>query len=669
MKLRRPSLLAHFLVLASLGGLLTAQATVEATLYTRVEDSLVRAAIEIEIEPGWHLYHNDLGHPNAIGQKTTVELSGKGIEWGEVWFPEPITFDQSDIEKGVYILGHEDSITLYALGKLAPDIEGATGKDVRAKLKGLVCEVSCKPYMETVASSGKGDDSLFNDFPEELLSEARQQTEPKLKRPLKDEHSGGRADSKVYSRVRDGWVRVAIEISIDFGFHLYHTEKGNEDGIGKKTTLALHGEGIDWQEPIWPEPHEIDQSDIEDGLWIYGHDGDIVVYARGALKPGATGDDVWIEIKGQTCDDEACINYTETAVSKGEGPDALFKDFPEPDAKEKDGLITFLMLAVFWGFFTLLMPCTYPMIPITISFFTKQAVARGGKVLPLSLTYGAGIVAIFIVIGVAFGSVIIPFATHWLTNLIIGVLFLYFAFVLFGVIDMQPPKFMMRAAGKAQTTGGYFGVFLMGATLVVTSFTCTAPFVGSLLSVGAADGDLGRIVLGMGTFGLTMAIPFVLLSLVPGRIQAMPKSGEWMNTLKFFLGFVEIAAAFKFLSNTDLVLGWNILSREVFLLLWGVIFTVAALYLFGVLFKSHGATRSPKRMVSGVLTLAFAVYCLTGFRGREMDYVMTAVIPPYSWSGESDEISWVMVENDYDSARELALKGGKKLFLNFTGYT
>jgi thiol:disulfide interchange protein DsbD len=209
----------------------------------------------------------------------------------------------------------------------------------------------------------------------------------------------------------------------------------------------------------------------------------------------------------------------------------------------------------------------------------------------------------------------------------------------------------------------------MGATLVVTSFTCTAPFVGSLLSVGAADGDLGRIVLGMGTFGLTMAIPFVLLSLVPGRIQAMPKSGEWMNTLKFFLGFVEIAAAFKFLSNTDLVLGWNILSREVFLLLWGVIFTVAALYLFGVLFKSHGATRSPKRMASGVLTLAFAVYCLTGFRGREMDYVMTAVIPPYSWSGESDQISWVMVENDYDSARELALVEGKKLFLNFTGYT
>ncbi len=681
---RRPSLFALPLSLVALCSSLAAQAPAEATLYTRVEDGLVRAAIEIEIEPGWHIYHNDLGHPRAIGQKTTVELSGEGIEWGEVWFPEPHTFDQSDIEPGVFILGHEDYLTLYALGTMASGAGDVTGEDIKAKISGLVCEVSCIPYRETVSTSGDGDDSLFADFPADLLPESTSESDaqpvdetPQLQRPSADVHDGGRADTTLYTRVENGWVLAALEVSIDFGYHLYHVDKGNPEGIGKESQLLMHGEGIDWKDPIWPEPHKLDQSDIEEGLWINGHEGDFVIYVRGALKPGATGEDAWAEFHGQTCDDETCIDYDEQVVGKGRGSDKLFDEFPGEhkdagEAQEEDeGMLQFLLLAVFWGFFTLLMPCTYPMIPITISFFTKQAEARGGKVLPLSLTYGLGIVLIFILIGVAFGSLIIQFATHWLTNLVIGVLFLYFAFVLFGVINMKPPKLMLSAAGKAQTTGGFLGVFLMGATLVVTSFTCTAPFVGSLLSVGATGGGgLGKVVLGMGVFGLTMAIPFVLLSLVPGRIRNMPKSGEWMNTLKFYLGFVEVAAAFKFISNVDLALDWNILPRETFLLIWGVIFVAAALFLMGFIFKSHAGTRSPKKMFSGALTMAFAIYCLLSVNGGELNNIMTAVVPPYSTAGEGEhgEQSWSIVENDYDAARAQALAEGKKLLLNFTGY-
>jgi len=682
---RRPSLVALPLSLLALGGGLVAQAPVEATLYTRAESGIVRAAIEIEIEPGWHIYHDDLGHPRAIGKTTTVELSGEGIEWGPVRFPEPHTFDQSDIEPGVFILGHEDFITLYAAGTMA---EGATGDDIQAELSGLVCEVSCIPYRETVKSEGEGDDEVFADFPADLLpstagsgdASAPQDAAPEPPRPKEDVHEGGRADATLYTRVEDGWILAALEVSIDFGWHLYHFEKGNPEGIGKETEVVFRGDGIDWNTSMWPEPHEMDQSDIEEGLWIWGHEGDIVIYARGALKDGADPDNAWVEIHGQTCDPESCIDYDEQVVSAGEGDDELFANFPDAPsdddqvaATEDAGLLEFLLLAVFWGFFTLLMPCTYPMIPITISFFTKQAEARGGKVLPLSLAYGAGIVLIFILIGAVFGSVIIQFATHWVTNLVIGVLFFYFAFVLFGVIDMQPPKFMMSAVGKAQTTGGLLGVFLMGATLVVTSFTCTAPFVGSLLSVGATGGGgLGKVMLGMGVFGLTMAVPFVLLSLVPGRIQAMPRSGEWMNTLKFFLGFVEIAAAFKFLSNVDLALGWNVLSREAFLVVWGVIFVLAGLFLMGFAFKSHAGERTPKKLVSGAVTMIFAFYCLQAVGGREMDQIMTAVIPPYSYGDSADEShslgSWVIVENDYDAAREQALAEGKKLLLNFTGY-
>src|SRR5262249_32922221 len=161
----------------------------------------------------------------------------------------------------------------------------------------------------------------------------------------------------------------------------------------------------------------------------------------------------------------------------------------------------------------------------------------------------------------------------------------------------------MNVAGTASMKGGYVGVFLMGATLVVTSFTCTAPFVGSLLSVGATGGSTARVALGMAVFGLAMAGPFVLLSLVPGRLKAIPRSGEWMNTLKTFFGFVELAAALKFISNADRVWEWNVFSREVFLLLWGVTFVAAGLYLLGVFVR--GTTIGRGRGVGAAASLVF----------------------------------------------------------------
>jgi len=339
--------------------------------------------------------------------------------------------------------------------------------------------------------------------------------------------------------------------------------------------------------------------------------------------------------------------------------------------------MAFLAEAVLWGLITLLMPCTYPMIPITISFFTKQAEQRGGNVLPLALAYGAGIVLVFIIIGVALGAVIVPFAQHPVTNIVIGVMFLIFAMSLFGFINLQPPRFMLNLAGKASMKGGYAGVFLMGTTLVVTSFTCTAPFVGTLLARGAvgADGDLGRIVMGMSVFGLTMAIPFVFLSLVPKKIATLPRSGEWMNTLKISFGFIEVAAAMKFLSNTDLGWGWNIISREFFLVSWVIIFSLLGLFLLG-LFKVHGSGGrvGVGRFVSGVLALALAAYCGWGTTGKDMNKLMVAIIPPYSggmffpeWHKEHG--LWLTVEDDFELAKREASKEGKLVLLNFTGFT
>jgi len=313
------------------------------------------------------------------------------------------------------------------------------------------------------------------------------------------------------------------------------------------------------------------------------------------------------------------------------------------------------------------MPCTYPMIPITFSFFTKQADARGGRVLPLALAYGLGIVLIFVVIGVAVGGVITVFAAHWLTNLVIGGAFVLFALTLFGWIVLQPPQFMNRLASSAGRSGGLVGVFLMGATLVVTSFTCTAPIVGSLLASVATAGR-ARVAFGMGVFGLTMAAPFVLLALLPGRVKKLPKSGEWMNTLKVSLGFVELAAALKFLSNVDIVLGWGILPREVFLGAWAFLFALLALFLFGS-FAPRGEPVvgvSTARNGCGIASLLFAIFCGAGVSGLPLGFVMTAFEPNYQLRPVQEH---EIVTDDHLAALELARREHKYVLVNFTGFT
>ncbi|MBK8099690.1 MAG: hypothetical protein IPK26_21500 [Planctomycetes bacterium] len=328
-----------------------------------------------------------------------------------------------------------------------------------------------------------------------------------------------------------------------------------------------------------------------------------------------------------------------------------------------------ILLCIGGGLIALIMPCTYPMIPITFSFFTKQADARGGRVLPLALTYGAGIVLIFVVIGVVVGEVITQFAAHWATNVVIGGAFVFFALSLFGWINLQPPAFLMSAAGKASSSGGLIGVFLMGATLVISSFTCTAPIVGSLLA-GVGNGSTSRweVAAGMAAFGLTMAAPFVFLALLPGRVKALPRSGEWMNTLKVSLGFIELAAALKFFSNVDVALGLHLCPREVFLIAWAFVFVLLALFLFG-LFKSKGEPAegvSTARNGFGIASLAFAFYCLFGTMGFELDRVMTAFEPPYRLRAiEEHEI----VKDDIELALQRARDQKKQLLVNFTGFT
>ena len=568
------------------------------------------------------------------------------------------------------------------------------------------------------------------------------------------------AVARAFARVtEDDAVQLVVQVATPEHWHMYHGPTGEDmgPGLGTPTTIAVEGGNVDWEDEVrYPEPFRYvqDPTDAEEG-WLWAHEGVFLFGLQGEAFDEFDPEDVTVSLDGQSCDDGSCLPVDDLEVEVvGAGTDALYAAAfaawtlpgvpaaggdsgatagaaqegaggaadaaaptpggPAPDGPaveappeggpretfgqetESEGLLEFILLAIGAGLFTLLMPCTYPMIPITISFFTKKADEKGGNALLLASVYGLGIVAMFVLLGVVAGPLLVPFAAHPVTNVVIGVLFVVFALALFGAITLNPPQFLMGAAGKASATDGVFGVFLMGLTLVITSFTCTGPFVGSLIATGASGG-VTRIVIGMAVFGATMAAPFVVLALIPGRLSAIPSAGGWMNTLKVFMGFVELAAALKFFSNADIALQAGWLPREVFLMAWTAIGLAAAMYLFGRINlkgESPDGEIGPWRLCGGVATLIGSFYCFMGVQGYQLDEtIMSAMAPPPSYSrglvethrgevvssgagapaplpaGVAREGGSLVVKDDYDLALRVARERGLGLLVNFTGHT
>lgn len=535
-----------------------------------------------------------------------------------------------------------------------------------------------------------------------------------------DEPTGDTVTGQVFVVVDEetGVATAAVVLEVAEGFHIYHgptdADLGHEEAAAFPTTIHLSGGGVEWSTDVQYPPAEKhdDGYAAADGspVWSWIHEGTVRFLVEGVeIDEFDPENDFVARVEGQVCDANGCLPFELQLPYGGEGEPALFAALPAFDAQAAGGssagaaaggpgegsaggsvvvddapppqkpLWQYLLLAVMWGLVTLLMPCTYPMIPITISFFTKQAMNRDGKVLPLSAAYGIGIVLMFIVLGAVLGGPVQFFANHWITQLVIGALFLFFALVLWGVINLQPPQALMQMAGKASQKGGLAGVFLMGATLVITSFSCTAPFVGDIIARGATQGWT-RPILGMGVFGLTMAIPFVALSLFPAKLQQMPSAGEWMHVLKVSLGFVEFAAAFKFISGADLVLNKGMLPDELFLVIWAGAFLGLAIFLFGWI-HIEGETQhpiSPGRMASAVVSLIFSVYLgAYGLLGFQMDPIMTSILPGYraeraaDWGGGGGGGAVkerVLVKDDLDAAVAAARAQDKLLLVNFTGF-
>lgn len=349
----------------------------------------------------------------------------------------------------------------------------------------------------------------------------------------------------------------------------------------------------------------------------------------------------------------------------------------------REALWSFLWLAIATGAISLLTPCVFPMIPITVSYFTNHAAGHRSLAIRDALLYALGIILTFTGIGVmlavVFGAAgINNFASSPYVNFVIAGIFVAFALSLFGAYELGIPSGMMTrvdAFARGKESSRILGVLLMGFVFSLTSFTCTAPFVGSLLVLAAA-GDWVYPVLGMLVFSTVFALPFFVLALAPQLIAQLPRSGGWLNSIKVVMGFLEIAAAMKFISNVDLVLHWGIFTREVVLASWVAIAGLITLYLLGTFQLSHDS--KPERLgavrvMCSFLFLSLGFYLLMGLFGAKLGELESFLPYPTeqstaaTGSSKSAEAHWL--KNDYEGALAKAKSESKPVFIDFTGYT
>jgi thiol:disulfide interchange protein DsbD len=339
-------------------------------------------------------------------------------------------------------------------------------------------------------------------------------------------------------------------------------------------------------------------------------------------------------------------------------------------------LSAYLGLAALMGALSLVTPCVFPMVPITVSYFTNRAGRSRRAAVTQALVYGLGIVLTFTAVGftlaVAFGaSGLNRFAADPWLNLGVTALFLAFALSLFGVWDLALPSRLVTAASKAESgKGAIAGTLLMGLAFTLTSFTCTAPFLGTLLVV-ASQGDWQWPLAGMIAFSTIFALPFVLLALAPHWIASLPRSGPWLVAVKAVMGLLEIAAAMKFLSNVDLVWHWGIFTRPVVLVVWTVIALVMVIYLVGLVRLGHAPRLSRPgvaRWTAVAAGVVLGIWLASGLAGRRLGE-LEAFLPPADLAGMApgSELRWII--NDYDAALAEAKQSGRPVLIDFTGYT
>jgi thiol:disulfide interchange protein DsbD len=525
--------------------------------------------------------------------------------------------------------------------------------------------------------------------------------------------------------VSDTEVEIVAVAAIDEGWHLYSVNLPEGGPVPTSVNLIESGKyevaGAIRQEPQ-PEKQYDQTFDME--LSWFSNSASLTLPVR-IKSPDVDVIEGYVEF--MVCDDEQClppdrIDFSlplgendvlasseeatkvkeeeaaptgKAALQDDKGKETAIADGSETSDKEKRGNWGIFWVAFLGGFAALLTPCVFPMIPMTVSFFTKQSKTKATGIRN-AIFYGISIIVIYVVLGTVvtaiFGAdVLNKLSTDPWFNLFFAALLITFAVSFFGAFEIILPNSWISAADKGADKGGLAGIFFMAFTLALVSFSCTGPIVGTLIVQAASVGGMSPVI-GMLGFSLALALPFALFAAFPGWLNSLPKSGGWLNSVKVFLGFLELAFAFKFLSITDMVWGLHILEREVFIAIWITIFGALGFYLMGKIRLPHDSPMEylpVSRMMLGLLVFAFTIYMIPGLWGAPVNLI-SGFPPPSNYAesphgvgnrapGAGGGNTAALTEDmhlgpqgipafdDYEKALAYAKQVNKPLLLDFTG--
>jgi thiol:disulfide interchange protein len=442
-------------------------------------------------------------------------------------------------------------------------------------------------------------------------------------------------------------------------------------------------------------------SDVTGQCILYEEDFTIKANAQGSANLASPTTESTsqnaIEIKSEVDSTQAAIDpVQENTESTYSSQERSYVDLE--DENDKSGLLGFMFVAFLAGLAALLTPCVFPMIPMTVTFFTGRSKSRISGIRNAGI-YGLSIIAIYTIAGTAVAAIQGPefanwLSTHWLPNVFFFLIFLFFAFAFLGMFEITLPSSFVNKIDAKADKGGLAGIFFMAFTLVLVSFSCTGPIVGSIL-IKAAGGDFITPIAGMFAFSLAFAIPFTLFAIFPEWLNSLPKSGGWLNSVKVVLGFLELALAFKFLSVADQVYHWGLLDRDIYIAIWIVIFFLLGLYLLGKLKTKHDSPMDyigVPRLMLAITTFVFVVYLIPGLWGAPLK-ALSGYLPPlatHDFNLIESRAGSVTNDNqlgeipkyadflhfphgiqgyfEYKQALAAAQKQGKPLFIDFTGH-
>jgi len=506
--------------------------------------------------------------------------------------------------------------------------------------------------------------------------------------------------AKAESSVRAGEVvNIIVTAEMDAEWKIYALRDQGEGPIA--TRVVVTGEIIEASGLVW-EDEPVEKYDDGFLTRTRTHQGGAIfkapILVKSDLSPGKYN--LSVNVLFQVCNASLCYPPKEevlTITVNVEGGTArddrtdmvlvteVFDDFGNInlDAAIDEGFFSFVILAFSMGLLALLTPCVFPMIPITVSFFTHQGETGKGKPITNAIIYTLGIIATFSILGIILALTLGASGANQLAanpwvNIFIAALFIYFALSLFGMYEIELPSALRQYSLKQEGRGGVMGTLFMAVTFTLTSFTCTVQFVGLLL-VAASQGQWFWPMIGMVVFSAAFALPFFFLALFPQYLAKMPKSGAWLNSVKVVMGFLELAAAFKFISNTDLVWGWGFFSHNTVLAVWAVLMLLTGIYLLGKIQLPHDsplASISVPRLMLSTAFLTFGLYLTSGLFGQKIHGLIYSYLPPIveSESGAvrmngasmAEEFNWY---RNLDEGLAEARATGKSVFIDFTGYT